>query len=303
MSDINKQKLRQLDFTLLLVLQGLLRHRRTVEVADELGLSQPAISHALRRLRDIFDEPLFVRRPHGLEPTRHALSLATAVDTLIRDASQALGLTDGFDPASAARHFRIGAPEHLSSIIAAPLLNHFQRQAPGARFHLRTDIGEEALRGVLHDQIDVALGQFQVRDARLRYDALYDDEYALVVRRGHPDAQSRVTRTVLAKLAYVAVSPTGESRPITEGDFRSDGIERDIVATVPRFQTAFEVVRRTNLAVVAPRRLAEFHQRTFRLLVRKLPIAVRGIRIVLVRRSHRDAGLDWLADGIGRILQ
>jgi DNA-binding transcriptional LysR family regulator len=303
MSDINKQKLRQLDFTLLLVLQGLLRHRRTVEVADDLGLSQPAISHALRRLRDIFAEPLFVRRPHGLEPTRHALTLAAAVDSLIREASLAIGLADEFDPASTRRHYRIGAPEHLSSIIAAPLLNHFQRYAPGARFHLRTDIGEAALRGVLHDQIDVALGQFQGRDARLRYDALYDDEYALVLRRGHSDAPARATRAVLAKLAYVAVSPTGESRPITEGDFRSEGIERNIVATVPRFQTAFEVVRRTNLAVVAPRRLAEFHQRTFRLLVRKLPIAVRSIHVVLVRRNHRDPGLDWLTEGIGLVLR
>src|ERR1044071_1472721 len=114
MADIDTSKIRQLDFTLLLVMQGLLRHRRTTLVADQLGLSQYAISHALARLRTLFGDPLFLRRPHGLEPTRHALDLSPRIDALVRAANEAMGLPDNFDPKTTTRGFRLGASDFLS---------------------------------------------------------------------------------------------------------------------------------------------------------------------------------------------
>jgi DNA-binding transcriptional LysR family regulator len=245
---------------------------------------------------------LFVRRPHGLEPTHHALGIAPAVELLIREASNAVGLTMRFDPATTTRQFRIGAPEHLSSLIAAPLLTQFEQQAPGAGFNLRTEIGENALKRVRHDQIDVAVGQFLKPDVGLASENLYEDDYALVLRRGHPQVRRRATRAGLGKLTYVAVSPTADARLLTDEDFQSQGVQRRVIATVPRFQTAFEVVSRTNFAVVAPRRLAEMYVTPFRLMVLKLPIALRRLSLLLVRRTHPDPGVDWLAGNIRRAL-
>src|SRR5262245_7663517 len=106
MTDIDTNKLRRLDGGLLLVIRELLHERRASRVAESLGLSQPAISHALTRLRDLFDDPLFVRRPHGFEPTRRALELGPQIDALIGLAGQALTPDAGFDPAVSRRLFR-----------------------------------------------------------------------------------------------------------------------------------------------------------------------------------------------------
>src|SRR5688500_15011197 len=107
MSDISDTKLRRLDLTLLLVLDGALRHRKLTRVAKELGLTQPAISHALARLRDILGDPLFMRHAGGMQPTPRALALAEPVAraiTLLRDT---LRQGQQFDPATAGREFRI----------------------------------------------------------------------------------------------------------------------------------------------------------------------------------------------------
>src|SRR5262252_6204053 len=110
MPDIDENKIRQLDGSLLLVLSELLQKRRTTLVAQRLGLSQSAVSHALSRLRELFADPLFLRRPYGLEPTRRALELAPRVEALLRAMGDAIGAGSGFAPRDSTRGFGIAAP-------------------------------------------------------------------------------------------------------------------------------------------------------------------------------------------------
>src|SRR5882724_6567025 len=106
MSDIDLNDIRRLDGNLLLVFRELSRTRRTTEAARRLGITQSTVSHALARLRDLFADPLFVRRSHGLEPTRRALELAPRVDALIDMAGAVIGREGRFDPARSERRFR-----------------------------------------------------------------------------------------------------------------------------------------------------------------------------------------------------
>src|SRR5258707_316439 len=105
MSDIDIKNIRRVDGGLLLVFGGLLRRRRATAVARELGLSHSALSHALTRLRDVFDDPLFIRRPHGLEPTRRALELGPRIDTLLDQIDETLRRGQTFAPATSTRRF------------------------------------------------------------------------------------------------------------------------------------------------------------------------------------------------------
>src|SRR6202000_700530 len=111
MSDFDLNQIRRLDGGLLLVFRELLRTRRASVVADRLGLSPSAISHALTRLRDPFDDPLFVRPPHGCEPTRGAEKLGAKIEALIELTGRTLSKDEGFDPARSRRNFRFAAPE------------------------------------------------------------------------------------------------------------------------------------------------------------------------------------------------
>jgi len=283
MADFDLRKIRQLDFTLLAVLHTLLRVKRTTVAARELGLSPSAISHSLARLRHLFGEPLFLRRPHGLEPTRHALALAPKIEALLRDAQAAMGAVESFTPASAVRDFRL----------AAPLQAVFETEAPRARFALRAALGDDALEALRRDQIDLALGQFPRTVDGLKIEPLYDDRYVLVARRGR--VRGKVSRATFEALPHVMVSVAGDFRAITDEHFRAQNVRRRVVATVPRFAAAFEVVRSTGAVAIAPERLAQRHARELGLSLHALPVALAPIRIVMVRRPQRDAGLEWLA--------
>src|SRR5262249_36835394 len=133
MSDIKKPDIRKLAGNLLRVSRELARTRRTTEAAQRLRVTQSTVSHALARLRDVFDDPLFVRRPHGLEPTPRALELAPRIDGLI-DMAGAVLTREGFDPALSERRFRLAAPEFVAALIGGPLVQTFQREAPRASF-------------------------------------------------------------------------------------------------------------------------------------------------------------------------
>src|SRR6516162_73523 len=159
MGDIDRTDIRKLDGSLLLVFRALARTRRTTEAARRLGVTQSTVSHALARLRDVFDDPLFVRRSHGLEPTPRALELAPRIDSLI-DMAGAVMTRDGFDPALSERRFRLAAPEFVTVLVGGSLAQAFQRQAPRASFSVDFLLGGDALEMLRRGEIDLVLGQF-----------------------------------------------------------------------------------------------------------------------------------------------
>src|ERR1700743_1428887 len=145
MTEIDINNIRRLDGGLLLVFREVLRHRRTTDAAKRLGITQSTVSHALDRLRDLFGDPLFVRRPHGLEPTRRALDLGPRVDALLDIVTQTLGRDTGFHPATRRRQFPFSAPEFIAGLLGPRLIARFGRAAPGASFAIDYLGPEQAL--------------------------------------------------------------------------------------------------------------------------------------------------------------
>ena len=147
MPDLDRTKLRRLDLTLLLILLGLLRHRRATAVAAELGLTGSSVSHALGRLRDVFGDELFLRRPHGLVPTAFALAIEPEVRAAVEALDGALRGPPAFDPPTAGGRLRIAARDILLAT----------RRPEGLS---ALNIIEGIITGLEpsgHDQVDVAL--------------------------------------------------------------------------------------------------------------------------------------------------
>ncbi len=294
MSDMNNAQIRRLDFTLLLVLHGVLQHGRTTTVAEELGLSQSAISHALARLKDVFGEPLFIRRPHGLEPTPRARALAPQIEALIRGAQSALG-REAFDPAASTRSFRIGATDYLAQLLSPPLLEAFAQTAPRARFAFHVVRGGDALAALRRHEIDIAVGRFARAATGLDVRPLFTDHFCVVARATNRAVPARLTKAQFAQLGHVTISVTGDFRSITDEDVRALGLARRVVATAPTFSTAFAIVSRTDAIAIAPSRLAARFARAFRLRTAALPRPLAPLKITAVTRPARDEGADWLA--------
>lgn len=147
--------LRRIDVTLLLVFLGLMRHRKSSEVARELGLTQPAISQALKRLREIFEDELFLRRSHGMEPTALALGIEPAVAQAVDSLRAAVVLPRRFDPAEAQGLIRIAAFDAEQVVILPRLVSLLSRKAPGLKLSVQPFDRQAAVDALMEDRKSV----------------------------------------------------------------------------------------------------------------------------------------------------
>lgn len=301
MIDISDTKIRSLDPTALLVFVGLLQHRRTTVVAQRMGLTQSAISQALRRLRVLFDDPLFLRRPHGLEPTAVARELEPLVGQVVALLKQTIGETTGFDPRSSTRIIRIAASEYeLASIMPALMA------VTGARGHSvriytlplgRTD----ALARLTEGTVDLVLGYYwDVGDTFLT-SQLYDEHYMVVARRGHPIFRGKLTVERFAQARHLLVTPDGEARGIVDEALAVHGLTRRVAASVPLFLPALASLAAGDLVASLPSRIARTYSQAFGLDTRPMPLFVRTFPVSALyhRRNEKSAMVQWVLDVIG----
>ena len=302
--EFDQLQLRKLDGGLLLVFRELLARRRASEVAQRLGLSPSAISHALTRLRDVFDDPLFIRRSHGLEPTQKALEYGPRVETLIDLMGAMVGVSGAFDPAASKRRFAVACPDAIASLLGDGLVRAFRAEAPGALFTMRPIILERAAAAVRRGEIDLAIGVFEEIAHDLTATLLYEDEYCVVARRRHPQIKGSVDRATYASVGHIFVgmlgAPLADEAPIdrkvmdaTYGALPGPDVVRTH-AYVAQWETAMLMVSQTDALAECPKRLAERFAPALGLQILKPPFRPFRFKVRAVRRrGASDPGVDW----------
>lgn len=296
MSDINEIALRRLDLTVLLVFLGLMRHRKATDVAASMGLTQSSISHSLKRLREAFGDPLFLRQPHGMEPTAVALALEPKLRLVVETLSQAMAGEVPFDPASAQRTVTIGTTDNEMAVLVPGLLHRICHLAPGLRLIVRAVVRAAALQALEAGEIDLAFGYFWDLPPGFMSDPLYDEGYRVVARRGNPVLDGPLTAEVYAAAHHIVVSPAGVLSGIVDQELARAGMARHVAAAVPLFFPALVAVAESNLVATLPARLVVAYATAFGLEVREPPVRIRPFPVMAVRH-RRDAknGLqDWL---------
>lgn len=295
MTDIDNDQLRRLDGGLLLVFRELVRTRQASATAERLGLSQSAISHALNRLRDLFQDQLFVRRPHGFEPTRRALELAPQVEALIQLAGEAIGGGAEFDPASSRRRFDFSAPEFVAALIGAELIGRLAAAAPSVTFAIGHAAEDQALRGLQRGELDFALGRFGAARPGYVREVLWEDRYCVVARQGHPAIDGAIGLEQWRTLGHVFAWSASEMA----GDPAESAPDVAFRAAVPQWLTALLLVAGTDAIGTCPRRLADRHAERLGLQVLAPPFRSDVITVSVLRRAGvRDPGVDWLLDQV-----
>lgn len=297
MSDIDLNKLRRLDGGLLLVFRELLRTGRASQAAERLGLSQPAISHALTRLRDLFDDPLFVRRPHGFEPTRRALALGPQVETLIALADKAMHGEAQFDPAQSRRQFRFIAPEFVTALIGGDLIARLRTAAPRVTFGVHHAGEDDALRALRRGEADFAIGRFGAVRPGFTLETFLEDAYCAVARQGHPRIHGTIDEPAWRDMGHIFAWNPSE----TAGDDSEDGAGGRVamLAAVPQWLTALLLVAASDGIATVPRKLAERHAERLGLQVLELPFPANTIAVSVMRRAGvADPGADWFLEQV-----
>jgi DNA-binding transcriptional LysR family regulator len=303
--DIDLLNIRRLDFSTLLVFVELVQQRRTTSVAKRLSLSQSAVSHALGRLRVIFDDPLFLRKPNGLQPTQRALDLLPKINALIHLAQEAVVGTRRFAPSSSARLFRIAANDLVGTLYGVPLLGELTHRAPNIRTAFRFAVGQDAFDALREDLVDLALGRFYVIPQEFEAMPLSYESFVVVARARHPSLKRRLSLQTYCRLEHVIVSFSGGMTGVVDLALKQRGLSRRVRASLPLFLTVLATVSETDSIATVPARLATRYAKNFGLRIYDTPIDIEGFQVTLVRyaRSRDDAGLDWLVQQVRQVAE
>src|SRR5437764_10567920 len=202
--------IRGVDLNLLKAFDALISERAVTRAAGRIGLSQPAMSHALSRLRTLFADDLFVRTQSGMEPTAHAREIAPLVAAAIEHIEAALNLGVGFDPAKSAGIFTAGMAEYAEVALVGRLARAFAGEAPRATLRLLPLNGADAAEQLERGAIDVAVAHLRALPNAIESRTLLRDPFVVVVRKGHPLTAEPLTVEAYAAQGHVLVSPRGD---------------------------------------------------------------------------------------------
>lgn len=301
MRDINHIDLRLIDTTVLLVFLGTMRHRKATTVAAEMGLTQPAVSHALKRLRNIYGDQLFIRRAHGLEPTALARELEPKVRRIVRLLTETLEGSEDFDPASAQTDLRIGAFDYELTEIIPQLVAELRRDSPSISIHAFPLHNDEALDAIGEGLIDLSIGYFDFpanSENAFVAEELCTEHYVLAGRQDHPLLSSDLSLEQVAAASHLLISPHGPTRDLVDHALHLQGLKRNIQTIVPSLFSALSIVESSDLVVTLPSRIAKSNERRFAISHRSLPIQGGTFQLHAVRHI-RDAANPlhkWLLD-------
>jgi DNA-binding transcriptional LysR family regulator len=305
---LNQIALSRTDLNLLVVFHAVLEEGHVARAAGRLNLTPSAVSHAIGRLRDLLNDPLFLRTPKGVVPTARALELGEPVAEILARVERVMASAAPFDPATSDRRFVIGAPDAVMASAMVPLLERLGAQAPHVDIgviHLMPQGGaidqpwQESLKKLERREIDVAM--LPVRAVPLRFEArkLYDEDFVVAMRKGHAYARAP-TEAEFCRSQHLLVSLSGDPRGFVDEVLAKRGHKRRIVLTVPTFMMALAHLSSSDLIATLPRRLVERHAARFGLAFVELPFKRKPdpIKAVATKAAMMDAGIAWLMNVI-----
>ncbi len=292
-------RLSAFDLNLLVVLDVLLAERNVTKAANRLGLSQPAVSNALARLRGALGDPLLVRTRAGMAPTPRALALVGS----LRDALDLMGntLTDAesFDPENARRTFVLAATDYVQFVLLGKLVARIRRVAPGVVLEVLPVVQTFPWPQLEAGSIDLVLGGASVRDTPrgLHRRRLFRDRVVCILREGHPYATGTLTLERYLELAHIEALPLGSHGLADEVLAQlGPGRQRKLAGTVPHFLVAPFIVVQSDCCFTLAERIAVPMAEKLPLRVRPLPFEMPSVSIGAYwhDRVHGDAAHRWL---------
>jgi DNA-binding transcriptional LysR family regulator len=286
--------IRAVDLNLLKAFDALMAERAVTRAAARIGLSQPAMSHALSRLRSLFADELFVRTATRMEPTARAREIAPLIAAAIEHVEAALRLGAGFDPATSAATFTAGMAEYAEIALVGKLVCAFARNAPGATLRLLpasgTGIAEQLDRGV----IDVAVAHVGNLPAHIDAAVLLRDPFVVIAREGHPVASRPLSLEAYAAQNHVLVSPRGSTTGALDRILVDFGLKRRIALLVATYLAVPAALAASDLVATVPRRVAGQIAATAAIAITPLPIDfAMTVSMAWHRRAAGDPAQSW----------
>jgi DNA-binding transcriptional LysR family regulator len=284
------------DLNLLRTFDAVLREKSVTGAAARLGLTQPAVSNALARLRALFEDALFVRTPGGMDATPFARELGEPVRQALALLESALAHGPGFDPASSTRAFRFYMSDLGQIEFLPPLVERMQLAAPGVRLEAVALDVEDIADALAAGSLDLAVGFLPGLGPPVSRKPLFRDPYLCLMRADHPIGKT-LTRKKFLEASHALVSYRGGHRVIEEALDRA-GLSRRIALRVPHFTVVPMVLERTDLILILPQKVARVYERQGKFKSLPPPVAIppADVGVHWHERFDADPGNRWLRE-------
>lgn len=302
-----RMNLATLDLNLLKVLDALLKTGSVSKAADRLHVTQSAVSHALKRLRDIFQDPLLVREGAVMRVSARGLALCEPLERAMVDIHALISVAADFDPAHSRRTFRLAMSDAMTVEGLPSLVQLVRREAPGIDILVETGGPVHSCRLLMDDKADLALGVFPSAPHGLRRQELYRDELVCIVDRSNPRlADGALGAQAYLQSPHVTVSASSDSGIQLDDILRSMGMARRIVASVPHYLAIPALIAGTDLVAHSRRKLLEVFRSSQDLMVVPIPVPFPVPELVFELVWHErhmlDQGQIWLRGIVARAL-
>jgi len=288
---------RRTDLNFLFMLEALLEEGGVSAAADRLGLSQPAMSHALARLRKRFGDPLFVKTRAGMRPTPTAERIGLVsrkVLSLVREEILEVG---AFDPATTTRTFTLGMSDMAAAVLLGRITEHFARTAPLARLRVVNVREKDIVTELEEGAVDLIVGSYALKSPSVIQQALFKaTDYVCIVRSGHPAIRGRLTIDRFVATGHAIAIQNTEANEFVDKALRAKGLSRRVAVEVPSLLPLPNVVAHTDCLALVPGALAAMSQKTTPLRVLEPPIKPPAPAITQYwhQRFKADTSVSWL---------
>jgi DNA-binding transcriptional LysR family regulator len=310
---MNELNFRTLDLNLLRVFDEVMSERNLTRAAHNLATTQPAVSNALRRLRELLGDDLVRRSGYGVEPTPLALTLWPTVRDALRQLRDSLA-PGVFDPAQAQNHFVLAMADSTATKLAPGLVETLAQEAPGVTLRLLPLTTRDPRPLLEQGEVDLAVGYFpgvlteltashlQESAPRFLHQRLYEGRYVVVMRRGHPLAGRPITLADFCAARHLLVSFSGRPFGFVDEALAAQGLARRVVLTVNQFFTAGRVVSTSDLLTVLPLHFLGATGMEAELTHCELPLDLPHVHVDALwrRQQHGQSSHRWLREAVFR---
>ncbi|MFD2263839.1 LysR substrate-binding domain-containing protein [Lacibacterium aquatile] len=284
------------DLNLLPTFLVLMEERNVTRAAERLGITQPALSNALNRLREMLRDPLFIRERYGMQPTEMARELAPAIAAALASIDEIVLGQQEFDPAKADRLITIAPNSYVEFALIPAIVTRLRELAPGIKLRLipfGTDLAET---GVMSGSTAMVLGRFPDPPDNLVVQHLLDETLACVVRADHPEVGDSISREQYERMKHVNMLPPGRLRVGLFQALERQGLKRDVAVSVTHFLAIPEMVAVTDYCSTLPQLICRRLARDPRLKVLPSPVDLGGFPVEMAwhTRYRHDPAHRWL---------
>ncbi|NDR56052.1 LysR family transcriptional regulator [Pseudoruegeria sp. M32A2M] len=309
-ANMHQKNLNAIDLNLLKVFSALAAERSVTKAANSVGLSQPAVSHALRRLRDLMDDELFIRSTDGMQPTERCRELAPAIDASLKMLQDAMTVKDDNDPANLRATYRLGMNDLFSTLLVPGLTARVAKQAPNVSLRFLHSMAinqnvDDAYSDLERGRIDLTVIQDFDTPSRFDRELLGASEFVCVARAGHPLFQPGLSMEQYTSLGHIMFTTLDAEYSRIDEALSKMGIRRRIELRVPHYSAALSATALTDLVYTVPRILVPHAEQAFGLQVSELPFEApfRKIFQVWHRTRTKDFGHQWLRNVVSDVSQ